>query len=330
MFVLNQNCIPKDNGFYYSCPWIEHGIVFFSSKISMCCFCGSIEGNYTLIQENFNGDNFDIDKIFKIKDKFREFQKKGKIHTNCLNCPSLKYEAWDERNYIDAIYISHWNACNSHCSYCYSSLHPEKYKNNNYEILPIIKLLFEKGILKRDSKVLFGGGEPALLNEFENIINYLLTNGFQNIRVHSSGIKYMPCLEKGLSERKIHLTVSVDAGSKEVYQTIKNNDLYDIVRQNIKKYASYKAPNGEANVSAKYIIIPGINDTKEEIENWLIANKSDGLSYTILDIEENWYNKNKHNIPDKIYELIKYAKSRSQELNTHFELYERILNLIKY
>jgi hypothetical protein len=47
--------------------------------------------------------------------------------------------------------------------------------------------------------------------------------------------------------------------------------------------------NNEANVSAKYIIIPGINDNKEEIENWIKANKNDGLSYTILDIEEKWF-----------------------------------------
>ena len=328
MFVLNQNCISTKEGHYYSCPWIEHGIVFFPSKIMMCCFCGSLCGESTLLQENFTGNNFDINKIFKIKDKFRKFHKQGKIHTNCRNCNLLRNEAWDERNYIDSIYISHWSVCNSKCIYCYSAKHPEEYNHNAYKLFPIIKNLVETGMLKRQSKVLFGGGEPALLDEFETIINFLIENGFNDIRVHSSGIKYIPCLENGLKEGKIHLTVSVDAGSAEVYKKIKNIDAYNIVRENIRKYSSDKMDNNESNVSAKYIIIPSINDSKEEIEKWIIANKEDGLSYTILDIEENWYIKNRDNIPKYIYELLEYAKNRSESLNSHFELYERISHLL--
>ena len=327
MFVLNPNYLPYKNGFYYSCPWIEHGLVFFPSKLAMCCFCGSIQNTNALLRENFDGNNFDIERLFKIKEKFRSFHKKGKIHINCIDCPYLKSDAWDERNYIDCLYISHWITCNSHCSYCFSSQNIEKFKFKDYKVYDIISNLFYKGFLKRNSKILFGGGEPALLDEFEKLINFFLDNGFQNIRVHSSGIKYISCLEKGLFEGKIHLTVSVDAGSAEVYKKIKNVDCYQVVRNNIRKYASFETNIGEANVSAKYIIIPGVNDSKEEIEKWLVANKEDGLSYTILDIEENWYNKNKNSIPEYIYELLRYAKTRSLELGTHFELYERIERL---
>lgn len=328
MFVLNQNYISRKEGFYYSCEWIEHGLVFFPSKITMCCFCGSQKGMHTLIQDNFSAQNFDIQRIFKNRDKFRQFHKKGKIHLNCMNCPSLKLDAWDERNYIDCLYISHWSKCNSKCCYCYSSLHPEEFKVSEYKILDILKKLCQDGTLRRNSKILFGGGEPALLDEFEDIINFLLDSGFQDIRVHTSGIKYIDCLEKGLKEGKIHLVVSVDSGDKDMYKKIKNVDCYETVRDNIKKYALCKTSSGEANVSAKYIIIPGVNDSKQQIDKWLAANAEDGLSYTILDIEENWYNENFQNIPPNIFELLKYTKMRSNELGTHFELYERIEKLL--
>ena len=328
MFVLNQNYLSRKEGFYYSCPWIEHGLVFFPSKLTMCCFCGSDTNNHTLVQDNFDGSNLNLERIFKIKDKFRYFHKKGKIHTNCMNCPSLKLDAWDERNYIDSLYISHWSQCNSKCMYCYSNIHPEDFSKKSYKVFDIIKKMCDTGILKRNSKVLFGGGEPALLDEFENLISFFIDNGFQNIRVHSSGIKYISCLERGLSENRIHLVISVDSGSKEVYKKIKNVDCYDIVRQNIKQYAKFKTSSGIANVSAKYIVIPGVNDYISEIDNWLIANKEDGLSYTILDIEENWYNENKNNIPKYIFDLLKYTKQRSFELGTYFELYERIEKLL--
>lgn len=328
MFVLNQNFLPRQEGSYYSCQWIEHGIVFFPSKISMCCFCGSEQNKYTLLRENFTGQKFDINRIFYVKNKFRQFFKKGKIHTNCNNCPSLRLDAWDERDYIDSVYISHWTDCNSRCSYCFLSQNEGQFQNKKYKVYDIVSDMFHSGVLKRNSKILFGGGEPALLDEFDKLINFFLDNGFQNIRVHSSGIKYIPCLERGLLDGKIHLTISVDSGSSEVYKKIKNVDAYDIVRNNIKKYASIKMKNGEANVSAKYIIIPQINDSKEELEKWLLANKDDGLSYTILDLEENWYNINKNNIPNNIFELLNYAKKRSEELDTHFELYERIEKLL--
>ncbi len=327
MFVLNPNYIPKKEGFYYSCEWIEHGLVFFPSKISMCCFMGVKEGIQTIIQDNFYGDNFKIDRIFEVRNKFRAFHKKGKIHINCMNCPSLKSDAWDERNYINSLYISHWSNCNSKCIYCYSARHPEEFKNDNYHLINIIKNLTNNGILRRSSKIMFGGGEPALLDEFEEIINFLLDNGFQNIRVHSSGIKYIPCIEQGLREGKIHITISVDSGCSETYKKIKNVDCYDIVRANIKRYAQCKTSSGFANVSAKYIIIPPLNDNIDELEKWLIANKDDNLSFTILDIEENWFNLNKNNIPQHIYDLLSYVKNRSRELKTNFELYERINNL---
>ncbi len=328
MFVLDHRCITKDENIYYSCDWIEHGLVFFPSKIALCCFTGEGEKSHTLIQDNFNGNNFNIDRINIIRNKFRYFHKKGKIHTNCINCPNLKLEAWDERNYIDCLYLSHWINCNSKCIYCYSINHPESFSNNSYKVLGIIKKLLNDGVLKRNSKILFGGGEPALLDEFDDLISFFIDNGFLDIRVHSSGIKYISSLEKGLKEGKIHLTISVDSGSSEVYQRIKNIPCYEMVIENIKRYSSNKMINGESNVSAKYIIIPSINDSKDEIEKWIMANKEANLSFTILDLEENWFLKNKNKIPEKIYDLLKYAKMRSEELGTHFELYERIKRLL--
>ncbi len=328
MFVLSQNHKSFKDGFYYSCDWLEHGLVFFPSKLTMCCFTGKGENSHTLIQDNFYGDDFNIDRINKIREKFRYFHKKGKIHVNCLNCPNLKLEAWDERNYIDSLYISHWTDCNNKCSYCFIAQNPDKFSKKHYSVINIIKKLVKDGVLKRNSKILFGGGEPALLDEFPDIINFLLGEGFQNIRVHSSGIKYIKELEQGLKEGKIHLTISVDSGSDETYKKIKNTDLYSVVRDNIKKYAQNKMPNNEANVSAKYIIIPNVNDSKEELEKWLLANLEAGLNYTILDIEENWFLKNKKNIDLHIIDLLKYVKHRSIELGTHFELYERIEHLL--
>ena len=166
------------------------------------------------------------------------------------------------------------------------------------------------------------------MDEFEDLVNFFLDNYFWGIRVHTSGIKYSPALARAINEIRGYVVVSVDSGSKETFEKIKQVPCYDKVRETIRKYALQTTFLGRYLVSAKYIIIPGINDSIEEIEKWMIANYNAGVYTTVLDIEENWYLKNKDNIPKHIFDLIKYAEKRAKQLNTNFELYERLQNMI--
>ena len=56
--------------------------------------------------------------------------------------------------------------------------------------------MLEKKILVPGGEVSFGGGEPTILPEFDKLIDLFLKNGFWNIRVPSSGIKYSKIIEK--------------------------------------------------------------------------------------------------------------------------------------
>ncbi len=329
MFVFNEKYVSKKEGHYYSCPWIEHGLVFFQYKLTMCCYCGHEGGGHTLIRDNFVGQKIDWDKIFKVKDMFRRFHKKGKINKSCVGCPFLKEAKWDGEHYIDNLYLSHWTNCNSKCIYCYATKNPQEFKVDKlYNVLPYVKDMYEKGILRPGGIISFGGGEPTLLDEFEDLVTYFLDNYFWGLRVHTSGVKYSPALARAINEIRGYVVVSVDSGSRETFKKIKQIDCYDKVRDTIRKYALQTTFLGRYLVSAKFIIIPGVNDTIEEIENWMSANYDAGLYTTVLDIEENWYLANKDNIPPHIFDLIKYAQKRSKELNTNFELYERLQNLM--
>ena len=329
MFIYNEKYVSKKEDHYYSCPWIEHGLVFFQYKLTMCCYCGHEGGGHTLIRDNFVGQPINWDRIFKVKEIFRRFHKKGKINTSCIGCPFLKEDKWDNENYINNLYLSHWTNCNSKCIYCYATNNPKDFKVDKlYNVLPYVKDMFEKGILRPGGIISFGGGEPTLLDEFEDLVNFFLDNYFWGIRVHTSGIKYSPALARAINEIRGYVVVSVDSGSKETFEKIKQVPCYDKVRETIRKYALQTTFLGRYLVSAKYIIIPGINDSIEEIEKWMIANYNAGLYTTVLDIEENWYLKNKDNIPKHIFDLIKYAEKRAKQLNTNFELYERLQNMI--
>lgn len=331
MFVYNENYVSKKEGYYYSCPWIEHGLVFFSCKLAMCCHCGHHDSdNHTLIRNNYVGQKINWDRIFKIKDMFRRFHKKGKINTTCVGCPYLKEDKWNNDKYIDNLYISHWTNCNSKCTYCFATQHPEEFSGKKlYNVLPIVKEMYDNGILRAGGIISFGGGEPTLLDEFEDLVTYFLDNYFWGIRVHTSGILYSPALARAINEIRGYVVVSVDSGSRETFKKIKQVDCYDKVRESIRKYALQTTFLGRYLVSAKYIIIPGVNDTKEELEKWLTANYNAGLYTTVIDIEETWYLEHRDNIPSHIFDLIQYAKKRAKQLNTNFELYERLQNLFE-
>ena len=329
MFIYDEKFVSKKEGYYYSCPWIEHGLVFFKYKLATCCNCAHEGASQALIRNNYVGQRINWDRIFAIKDMYRKFHKKGKIHANCINCPSLKEDRWNNDKYIDNLYISHWSECNSNCIYCYAAHNSDDFKGEaRYNVLPLLKEMFYSGYLRAGGLISFGGGEPTVLKEFEDIITFLLDNYFYGIRVHTSGIKYSPALARAINEIRGYVVVSVDAGDSETYKKIKRIDKYNEVRETIRKYALHTIFLSRYFVSAKYIIIPGINDTKEQLENWLQANYDSGLFTTVLDLEENWYLEHKDNMPQYIFDLVKYAEKRSKDFNTNFELYERLQNVM--
>lgn len=342
MFKYNPKYVSDKPRQFYSCRWIEYGMVFFPYKQTMCCYCGHEGGGHTMLRNNYNGHKINWDRIFWLKRRFRDFHRKGKIHVSCVGCPFLEEREWyDPEEYINNLYISHWTHCNSKCVYCYATQHPEDFKYHKpYTILPQLKEMLENNILRTGGSIHFGGGEPTILAEFEDLIELLLDHKFYDLRIHTSGIKYSPALERGIREGRLTVVVSTDAGSAETFEKIKQVPCYDVVRENIKKYSQAQidtnhlvAPGvlmkGKYMVSSKFIIMPGINDTVEEVESWLRANAEAGLETTVLDIEENWYLANKDNIPKHIFDLIDYIKKRSRQLKTNFELYERIENMLK-
>ena len=173
--------------------------------------------------------------------------------------------------------------------------------------------MFDKKIIRRGGAIGFGGGEPTILPEFDKLIDLFLKNGFNDMRVPSSGIKYSKMIEKGIKTGQLSVVVSIDSSSRETYKKIKQVDAFKTVTNNLKKYA--KAQRRSYNVISKYIIIPEINDTVEEIDNWLKFNKENNIGIIVIDIENSWLTKYRNEKPDeRIVDLIKYVQQKAIEM----------------
>ena len=186
------------------------------------------------------------------------------------------------------------------------------------------KDMIDKGVLSKKATITFGGGEPTILHEFEELVYLLLDYDVYNIRIHSDGIKYSPAIEKGLKLGKITLITSVDSSSKKVYEEVKQVSCYDNVWKNLAKYA--KAKNGL--IRTKYVLIPGVNDSLSEVKNWLQKTYDAGIRHSAFDIEDNWFKARRFNIPQYIYVIFDFVSECHKQYKIEScELYERAYNL---
>lgn len=319
---------------YISCKWIESGVCFdngvYGSNVKVCCYLSAPGGGNTMIIEDYHGKKINWDEFFKIKRKYRDIQKSGGTVQGCEGCIFLEENEWPQTDYIDSVIFDHFTRCNCNCSYCYTDEDKNKYnKLKTYNIYPIIKDMYKRGILKTGGAIGFGGGEPTILPEFDKLLSFFIQKGFTNIRVPSSGIKYSKIIEKGISTGQVTVVISIDSSSRDTYKVIKRIDAFDVVIKNFKKYAKAQQ-EGQYNVTSKYILIPHVNDTKEELDNWLYFCKSNNIELLVLDIENSWLNRYRNTKADeRILDLIRYVEEKAIGMNFYkFELCDRAKYLV--
>ncbi|MBE7704181.1 MAG: radical SAM protein [Cyanobacteria bacterium SIG29] len=312
---------------YLSCRYIEHGMDFEHTRLETCCFtCHSGGGRITLKNE-YNGEAIDWQKLFDKKRKYRIEHRKGNLMPNCVGCIFLEEKEWDEEDYINFLQFNYWVACNSKCTYCYEVQNKKLFeKIKPYNTVPIIKEMIDKNILRPGGEVSFGGGEPTIAPEFEELINLLANSGFRNMRIHSSGIKFSPAIEAAIKKGVLNVVVSIDAGCEKTYKKIKNVNAYKKVIENMKKYAQANK-NGYGLMTSKYIIIPNVNDNRKEIDMWIDSVVKAGAKWLALDIEDVWYKTNRSTISTYYLDLVNYVINRANELGMKIELYDRARGL---
>ena len=315
---------------YKSCYWIETGINFDIDAYKVCCLYSAKGGGNTIVKDNYKGEPVDWDKFFEFKKQMKDLHKKGEIYPKCEGCIFLEERDWpDDHTKISMINLDYWTKCNSKCSYCHTMLDKERYnKFKNYNFLPILKDMIKRDILRPNGHVSFGGGEVTLLREFDKLLNIFMKAGFPLTRIHSSCIKYSRAIEKGLKNGFVDLIVSVDSGSKEMHEKVKQVKSHDKVWKNLKRYASYQ--KDPFAVKVKFILIPGLNDSHAEIDLWLEKAKKAGVNCVLHEIESKWFYARRENVPDEIISYFDYAKSKAEQMGLKYELYERAEHMMSF
>ena len=111
-----------------------------------------------------------------------------------------------------------------------------------------------------------------------------------------------------------------------MHKKIKQVNSYDSVWNNLKEYAKNQ-PKDADFVKAKYIIVPEVNDSEQEINIWLNRCKEINIKSVVLNLDFNWIMKNVDGNLLPIYNLMKYTQKRAKELGINCELYGQIFQV---
>ena len=297
----------------YYCEKLENTLHFLPDGVKYCCSCTKGIG---LEIEDFN--KFDMNDVISKRDYYIQSLKEGDLPKGCIGCTDYKertikskiaslFKLFD-KNKISHIIIDHFKQCDCNCTYCaQKKLFPQT--TQNYELLPIIKNLYEKNYINsKNLKVEFQGGNVSVLSEFPLLMQEFKNHQAKEYVILSNMIKYLPELEE-LGENDI-LTVSVDAGTKETFQRIKNVDAFDEVIANIRKLRN------NSKIQYKYIILQNQNDNIEEVKNFLNIAKEIGGLHIVIDID---YNDTfmtpgvRFDVPKHYYDIMKFIDEYCKE-----------------
>lgn len=256
---------------FKSCFFLEKSLIFSPSIIKFCCITQNEQPN-PLIYCNYEGGDFPGEKIEEVRTQMREiFNNPEKLNSHyCAKCQHLITKNWSDSK-IEEIGISPSDICNLFCSYCRSRENYIDDMKPKYNMLEILKYLIQNDMLTQDCHLVWNGGEPTLLPEFNEALEYVISQGYCNNEVLTNSLNFSQTIYKScIPNSKFRIVTSVDAGTPETFKTIKKVDAFDRVWENLKKYAS----NG-GNVTVKYIFTDEnntINDVNGFVQNLKDAN----------------------------------------------------------
>lgn len=249
---------------YFSCQYIEHGMNFYPNDIiKVCCFTRDPAVDACRTSEPIN---VIVEKLFHKKAEMAHEFLNGNIYDCCKKCSCLGRRQWGfYPKQISSISLNHFMFCNlkcGHCGYAKEMQQNELLDTDHGRVLEIIKGLKAYKILAPDVTFDVGGGEPSVADGLLGIVQYCVENNHR-VHINSNGARYVETIVNGVNNGLIYLTLTPDAGSREVYRAIKGHDNFIQTWKNIEKY-HHACPN---NVEVKFILQEGnLSDISNMVE----------------------------------------------------------------
>lgn len=253
----------------WSCYDLRHSIFLAPDEVRTCCKRffrdGKIRGDVAIKKFSHAENSTDlsrdlselsIEEIIAAKRKL-EFDINRGVETECSGCPYLSFEDWKSYS-IEKISMEYHTLCNLRCQYCSEIFYGGK--RPRYDVQKFIESLVKKDLLRDCRNIIWGGGEPAIEQNFDSLIK-LLADSQKNLRqlVITNATIFSQSIFELLSQDRIVTVTSIDAGSESCFQKIRGQNLLTRVLENLKKYSRANSKN----MIIKYILLDENSDVSE-------------------------------------------------------------------
>ncbi|MEL7100218.1 MAG: radical SAM protein [Pseudomonadota bacterium] len=249
---------------YKSCRFLETGLSFSALEVRACAVVHHGRGR-PILWDVRTSPTLDVQHLMDKKAEIRAANQ-GEGYAECVGCPHLETKDWGrDTGKVSWLGITNYLICNVLCTYCwlnyadYSPLKkPGKPVGQFYAVGPLIDQLFDQDLFGDDLIVDWGGGgEPTLSPDFDRLFTRFAEFGALQW-LHTNAVRFPKLFKSALQMPKVRVLCSLDAASRATYERVKQRDKFDIVVQNLRRYAELGG-----TVVPKYIVIEDNADPGE-------------------------------------------------------------------
>ena len=120
--------------------------------------------------------------------------------------------------------------------------------------------------------------------------------------------------------------ISIDAGTKKCHEKVKGVKSFDKVWHNFKKYSKIKKKDYSKRLCTKYVIVPGVNDTKKELEEFIKQSQKNGATQVALNVYNQLLNDMNYeeNLLNQLVELSDFWIQKAKDKKLSYMLFPNI------
>jgi len=247
------------NDLVKSCRKLESGLRLGQEGIHACQlgpFCSPL---YWSADE---ASQIKITKEMIVEKRKWLFQMLNDDHSDitCKRCKMVKTKRFEDVDFtrLGHVDVAATTICNLRCTFCSYTL-LNSFSESRFDALAILRE-FRAEDVKWDSAVDFNGGEPTLLRDLEEYIDYFASRRIR-VFLYTNAVRFRQSVYDGLVDGSIRwVCTSLDAGTPSSFLRLKKGNHFFQVLENLTRYA-HAGSQGEGKLAVKYIFC---NDNCED------------------------------------------------------------------
>lgn len=270
---------PGTSDGFYSCRFVEQSLILHPFQMFHCCIPVNGRFGSTLICE-YHGGPLPVDAILASRERYRKGIAAQDPSFHCHGCPYRERRHWNSEYLFSNILFNHSLICNLRCTYCVQRDYPVDAMKPHYRALPVVQQLVGERFLSPDAYVMWAGGEPTFLPDFEEALDLMMSYGETRNEIATNAAILSQAILKNLKPGgRLSLKASVDCGTRETFRRLKRRDRFTQVWETLGAYASTGG-----DVAAKFIILSDNFDTPE-LDGFVEHAGRAGIRHACIDID---------------------------------------------